>query len=125
MKTATQQDTFDHIFGSGATAHSWWEEEVWSFNPTTDAPDGWSVTLFTEDRDTGEEQKYTVTHATIMRAVRKMISGNTEWPRAGEPSQSAVREARNLIFKADDADLDADVADQVLQVAVFGHIIYG
>jgi hypothetical protein len=36
-----------------------------------------------------------------------------------------VRECRNLIFDADEVDFDADSADQLLQVAVLGEIVFG
>ncbi|MDH6123829.1 MULTISPECIES: hypothetical protein [unclassified Kitasatospora] len=125
MKAATQQDTWDAIFGSGCTGYSWWRGVAASFDMREDAPEGWSAVVRVDNPDGPGVLEFTVTHKDLMRAARKIASGKTEWPQYQGPGKETVREARNLVFNVDDADLDADSADQVPQVATLGRVIYG
>lgn len=115
----TAQDTYDIFIGSGALAYSWYQDIA---EGSTEA-DPWSVT-FTEDGDNGPEGEHTISHKTVMRAVRRIASKDGAEIRALAP---AVRkECQALVFKGpDDVDFDADMADQVLQVAAFGEVVYG
>jgi hypothetical protein len=127
MKTATEQDTFDHIFGSGATHYSWWLGVKWvkgiSEGGTVDP--GWECEVKADDGNDGTAT-VTVTHKTIMAAVRKIAEDKGE-DKGGIKylGDATKREARNLIFDADEADLDAAIADQVLQFIVLGEIVFG
>ncbi|MGW4446432.1 hypothetical protein [Streptomyces sp. NPDC004682] len=124
IKSATQQDTEGWIFGSGCLSYSWWgkcEKVGWDYDPETlEAPDGWKWSIECDDPEgfTGPIVKE-ITHADLMRAARKLAS-------KGFTLRDDVRqEARNLIFNADDADFDADMADVLLQTAVLGEVVYG
>lgn len=115
IKTASPQDTFDHVFGSGATSYSWWLDiEI----TNADTPE-WSARVRVEDGNDSTVTK-TVDHATVLAAARKVIK------RAPMYSSTAlVRECKNLIFDADNTDFDANSADELLQFIVLGEIVFG
>lgn len=121
MKYRTQADTYNHIIGAMPLTCSWYEHVTLTpddFTLDDTAYDGWSVEWY--DRDEGKT--FTVTHDDVMRAIRSMIR-RTDRPQY--VSDTAAREARNFLFNFDETDFDADTADQVLQVAAFGRVIYG
>jgi hypothetical protein len=123
IKTATKQDTYEWIFGSGLDTYSWWHEMRPEFDYGKDgsAPDDWLMVVRFEDP--GEEDEVrtaSVRHADIMRAVRKIARGNVRY--AGK---YLAKECRNMIFDVDAVDVDAGDADCILQVAVMGAIVYG
>jgi hypothetical protein len=123
MKTATPKDTWDHTIGAGGLQYAWWLEckRVKGVSDAGDAADDWEYEITADDGDDGEKT-VTVNHAAVMRAARKMASKDCTIPGVG---QIAKREARNLIFDADAADLDACAADEVLQVIVLGEVVFG
>lgn len=120
INSASQQDTYDHVFGAGIPSHyEWWINFEDSFEGY-DAPDGWTVTVTYEAPDTEERLNKVISHADIMRAARKIAEG-----KSNVVEQSLIKQCRNLVFNVDAADLDANDADAVLQVAVMGNTYFG
>jgi hypothetical protein len=123
MNTGKPQDTFDHTIGAGALQWSWWlDAKTTGIDGDGQADDGWTVALTVDD---GPESAPTTTvvlgHSEIMSAARKIMAGN-----AGRFVSDATRVAcRDLIFAADEADFDANTADELLQVAVLGEVVFG
>lgn len=125
MNEATPQDSEMHIFGAGIPSYyEWWhsfdrEREHQAEFPF-DAPDDWMYTVVAEDPETdGKTIRKEIRHSNIMQAARKIIE-------KGFDANSTIKsECRNLLFDVDAADLDAVIADAVLQVAVYGDIIFG
>jgi hypothetical protein len=121
MITASPQDTYDHIFGSGATSYSWWRglktEDI--DLETFKVEDGWSVLVTCEDGNDGR-RSVVVDHHAIMRYARRLISEPPQY--AGD---AVIRECKHLLFNAEETDFDADSADQLLQFIVLGEIVFG
>lgn len=120
VTAATPQDSYDHTFGTGATGYEWWHQA----RPAGVADDGtvrddWQVRV-TCDTGNGGEITLTVTHEVIMRAAAAITRTHPAYV-----GQATVRQCRNLLWHADDADFDADSGDQLLQVAVLGEIVFG
>lgn len=132
INTAGPQDTWDHTFGTGALTWEWWirvdqkgigpagdiETPDWSVKLTGGAPgfdhEGYPPEL-TEGEVTVE-----VTHKAVMSAARKVLKDRPRYA-----SAALIREARNLVFNVDEADFDAASGDELLQVVVFGDVVYG
>jgi hypothetical protein len=121
IKTASPQDTFDAIFGSGATMYSWWlnAEFTGIDSAGTIQTTDWTVKVPAENGDRGETTA-TVDHKSILKAARQIIKSAPKFA-----SDALVRESRNLIFDADELDFDANSADEILQVLVLGEIVFG
>jgi hypothetical protein len=121
IKTASPQDTYDHMFGSGATSYSWWlgtkttgvDMTAWK------AGDDWSVEVTADDGNDGETT-VTVDHAAVLKAARQVIKAQPQYS-----SDALLRECKHLIFDNDETDFDANSADELLQVIVLGQIIFG
>lgn len=119
----TPQDTYSIFIGSGALQYPWYE--MIAFNNVgddIDPPDNWSVTFelpreFTEN----ENKRYTLDHASIMRAVHKIVRGVA---RGVHPNGLVRKECRTLLRDVEDCDFDADLADCVLQVVAFNSVNY-
>lgn len=122
MKTATPQDTWDHTFGACGTMFSWWLDEKHSgVSASGDVQPGWTVELTIEDGETGDPVTKTVDHATVLKFARKIASREiTKFV-----GQRTVRECQNLVFRADEADFDSALADELLQVVMLGEVVYG
>jgi hypothetical protein len=126
---ATQQDTWDHIFGAGAASYDWWasiraEGEGWDF--TYPAPDGWGAVVEVDDPEAKGTRKIIVNHKLLMGAIRaiafrKIVTAHS----AQQPTAQCVTECRNFLFDRDATDFDAATADEVLQVATLGAVHYG
>lgn len=123
VNSATPGDTLDHAFGSGATSYSWWTATHY-LNFTVDqwvagtAPDDWEVELTAENPDGPGTVSKVVTHKTFMAAARRIVAGN---PKLNKVNTDACRD---LIFDADEADIDASIGDCILQVAMFNDTPY-
>jgi len=135
INSATPQDTLDHTIGAGATSWSWYigtAKEYYGDWPTGDTPDDWSVTLVMENPLEDGTVRVELTHKAVMSAARYVI-GNADktWQYRPEGrvymafSGDLIRECRNLIFSADEADLDAVVADELIQVVAFRTVHFG
>ncbi len=122
MKSATPEDTFDHTIGAGALSFEWWH----GVTPVVTAngagvPGNWEY-LITADNGMDGETTATLNHAAVMKAARKIANDKGDIKYL---SESAKRECRNLIFNADEADLDACISDELLQFIVLGEIVFG
>lgn len=116
----TAQDTYDIFIGSGALAYSWYQN-ITEGEPTEADP--WTVT-FTRDGGDGPEGEHTISHKTVMRAVRRIASKDGAEIRF--LAKDVRKECQALVFKGpEEVDFDSDKADQVLQVAAFGEVVYG
>lgn len=121
-------DTWVHLLGSGATDYEWYQELRYTPDNVGESDNrvdyrNWTFT-FTEYGDNGSTGKtYTIGHKDVMQAMRKMVSKD----RPEYVSDAAVRECKCFLDYAsrDDTDFDAATADEVLQVAAFGKVIYG
>lgn len=121
--------TWDHFIGSGALQYPWYGVE------SHDAPetDAWSLTFRdAEDPAEGEENRvYTLDHGRIMSAVcqlaRAYVARMEHNATVGDHDASTETTRQCCLFLADPdcADFDAITADEVMQVAAFGSIIYG
>ncbi len=120
LRTATPQDTYDHVFGSGALSYHWWLDTKTTGvdGETFKAADDWSVEVTAENGNDGEKT-VTVDHKAIMRAANKVIEDPPKYA-----SGSLSDQCKRLVFNADTADLDAAVADELLQVVVLGELVF-
>ena len=117
MEQATVEFTNDAFLGSGALSYTWYERV-----DIQESTDSWTL-IFWDDsvEPIGEtQQQYTVTHADVMRTAQAIAAGRI---RAGKECKANC--AHMIFGRLDDVDFDADTADQVLQAAAFGEIVYG
>lgn len=128
MPVITPQDTADIFIGSGALQWSWYWQVEMSGAPVgvPDGEDGWTLTFVAvhpdEATDDEDRRRYGIDDASILRAVRKIARGEVEALKHGVTR----RECQTLLFRGpDECDFDACSADNVMQVAAFGEVIYG
>lgn len=120
----TPQQTAGVFFGSGATSYPWWEitEAYGAFE--MDEPDDWSVVMIAlgDGTEPGGElvAQKTVTHDTIVLALNKIRRQGSDLG----VSTTAWQEAGIFLEDPDEADFDANSADEVLQVAVIGRVMF-
>lgn len=129
----TNQDIYDHIIGSGALTYSWYTDAVLHVGAHGDAV--WSMTLSGEDPEDSDETVLTEVTATSILGVCYDIVQDVTDNKYGVSERFGVaretrREAQNLLDAAldgleDDTDFNADTADQVLQVLLYGEVIFG
>lgn len=115
--TPTQFDTYLHILGSGALMYPWYIEITNNVTASWDdeaGHDGWEVTFM-------EDGRKVINHRAIMRAIRQCAGKK----RPRHVSDACAREARNFLLDRDATDFDSVTADEVIQVAVFGQVVYG
>ncbi|WP_331761024.1 hypothetical protein OG225_43135 (plasmid) [Nocardia sp. NBC_01377] len=121
MNQPTPQQTEDAIFsGCIPREYLWWKNfhRDWEYSDGTGAPDDW-VWIVTADHSTLDTLvSCEIRHADIIEAAREIASGQVEAARC-------VREqARALLHTPEDTDIDSIVADDILQVAVYGRIVF-
>jgi hypothetical protein len=116
MKSATPQDTQDHMLGSGALTWSWWLKADVTGEDTPD----WAVTLTCETGDESGTATAAISHAAVMTMARQVIRTRPQYA-----TSETIENCRNLVFNADETDFDACSADQLLQMLVLGEIIFG
>lgn len=122
----TGTDTWNHFALSGALSYGWYDVE--SHRPECD---DWILRF--RDATCPEDQRvYVLDHKRVMIAVHKcaraFIRHREGTPRPKFAQYVHVETMRQCcLFLADPdcADFDADTADQVLQVAAFGKVVYG
>lgn len=120
IDVANPQDTYDHLFGSGATSYSWWlGTKTTGVDEKFNASPDWSVEVTCDNGDEGETTK-TVTHQAALTAARQIA----KYP-PKHASDALVRECKNLLFHADETDFDANSGDELLQFIVLGEIVFG
>ncbi|MYX26073.1 hypothetical protein GTY75_05215 [Streptomyces sp. SID8381] len=124
-KRITQQETYDHIFGVGALTYSWWEgsKRSWKRNDMDEVPDGWTVALIAENPEAEGTVTGLVNHWSLIGAMNAIAHPHEPW--GVEAGPATMRECRAFLFDPDHSDFDAGTADCVLQVAVFGSVIFG
>lgn len=122
MSAATPQDTFDHLLGSGAFTFDWWHrhDDVHGVEWAGDVTSDWSLTLTCDDGDDGGVKSATISHQVIMATARSVVENPPAYA-----SKSLVRECQNLLDNPDEADFDAPMADELLQLIVLGEITFG
>lgn len=132
MNSASPQDTYDHMFGSGATSFDWWLK-VRALNHDASAleqPEDWQVEVTADDGNDGTKTVI-VDHKLVLKTARYVLANRGRMlttARGGSYpawSHALERECSNLVFRGDEADLDAGIADELLQLAVLGEVIYG
>lgn len=120
INAATPQDTEMHIFGAGIPHYPWWidctEEKKWedALNP----PDDWQYRVLATNPDGGPNLEKMVGHEEIMKAALQIIEGK------GGLNATIRQECSNLVFEVSDTDIDANMADAILQFIVFGDVPY-
>lgn len=121
INTATPQDTFDHMIGSGAFSWEWWQNvKVTGTQPDGgDATDDWEAEITADDGNDGTVT-VTIGHRDVMKAARAVLA---QPPRYA--STLLARECGHLVFNADETDFDAPLADELLQFMVLGEIVFG
>lgn len=121
MKTATPQDTFDHMLGSGAFQWEWWlSVKVTGVQPNGyDVTDDWKAEVTAENGDGGKTTA-TIDHKAVMKAARAVLADPPQYA-----SALLSRECSHLLFSNDETDFDAALADELLQFMVLGEIVFG
>lgn len=121
MTEFKESDVFDHFIGSGALAWEWWHETGHSgIDERGDAADGWHIEV--EFGVDGEDEVYPMVldaHR-IWKAIAACASGHLS-----TVSSTLAEECTLFILRPEHVDFDADTADQVLQVAACGKVVYG
>lgn len=122
-RTPTPRQTASTFFGAGATSYPWWEitDVFGAFD--TDEPDDWSVVLIAWHDIVSSEMagQKTINHDVIVDVVDEIRRNASELG----VSTDAWQECAMFLVAPDDADFDADMVDQVLQVAVMGKVTFG
>lgn len=103
------------IYGTGALTLPWWQDVT--YTTRDDSPEGnWQSVIFvTTDPDSGRVETRPIAPARILEALQTRYAGRFDELHAD------VREA----ITDDLGLLDAFEADAVLQIAVFGSVVYG
>ncbi|MFF3416803.1 hypothetical protein ACFYW9_19200 [Streptomyces sp. NPDC002698] len=117
--TPTQQDTYDHIFGSSFDIHSWWGPVRPDWDRREDAPHGWHVMVPVLDGDS-DWRNVMVTHSMILGAMGRLAEGDVKYA-----TDSVELECREFLKDPENADFDAATADEVMQMVTLGEIVYG
>ncbi|MDX3206084.1 hypothetical protein [Streptomyces scabiei] len=117
------QDTYDHIFGASFDMWSWWGVVRSEWDQRGGAPDFWNVIVPIDDpyKD-GPALEMVVTHNILLGAMRRIVDGRV----SKYVSQYTYQECVSFLKDGPEhADFDADSADQVMQVATLGEVVYG
>ncbi|MFE9456002.1 hypothetical protein [Streptomyces californicus] len=118
----TPQETYIHIFGSGFDTWSWWGGIAPQWDQREDAPDFWNVAVPVEDPYKDGWLQMVVTHNILLGAMRRIADGRV----SKYVSQYTYEECVAFLKDGPDhADFDAGAADQVMQVATLGEVVYG
>lgn len=123
MQKISAQNTYDHIIGSGALSYGWYLPVEIPDDPESTGADTWMLRFKELDDDGETGREFTVTHEDIVRAIRKLAGKDGADVRY--LTSVCRQECRHLLFDRDAADFDSATADEVIQFAVFGQIIYG
>lgn len=124
MYTKTSPNVETWIMGSGLLdAYPWWvisEDRCEREDQYFTALEGWEWIVTPLDPDSEEPgEPVTITHGTLMDAIRKVTKG-------AEVSKACRAACWLVVFGRDDeVDFDAASADEVLQIAVYGEVVFG
>lgn len=119
----SQQDTYDHIFGSCFDMYGWWGAVRPEWDQRERAPHGWSVLVPVRDADRDGDNKWRttmVTHSVLMGAIRRIADGSVH---KYVPSE-AKDACKDFLQDPESADFDADSADVVMQVACLNEVAF-
>lgn len=120
MTKVTPDDTASHFIGSGALSWEWWQivsMEGIDFIDT--CADDWRVFVTVE-----EYGAFEFNHQVLTRAIRKIAA--KEGKNIEFLPERVRKECHKFVFgNLDDVDFDAGDADCVMQVAVFGKVVFG
>lgn len=128
MTEVTQREVFDHVFGSGALDYPWYgsvryqndlAETAWK---TSEECDGWEFVIAMEDPNTGEFESRLFNHSVLLQALHRAADQSRP---VRYLERMTSREAQVLLEEPEHADLDASAADEILQIAAFGEVVYG
>lgn len=115
------------IFGSGALTYSWWQgwERAfpWELDEHDEPPAHWAYKITAEDPMGDGTITAFVTHWSLIGAMNAIAHPHEPWGVDAGPA--ALHECRAFLFDPDHADFDANTADIVLQVAVYGEAHFG
>lgn len=136
MTHPTQQQTEEVIFGAGADVYEWWRAPLraeafqmqFDYAEGRVAPDGWVFLVHVENPDGEGTVAVQITHHVLITTLERVA--NEAWGplRVGRTAPSLEARRNVQAFLADpegSTDIDADTADQVLQVAALGGVVYG
>lgn len=125
----TPQDSYDQIIGSGALTYPWYVSyaETGIDHGSGDVLiTGWSVDIEIEDPDDEDMSiAFTVSHQALYDALHLISTSRAFEPRPENLSDVTINQACLILRDTDRADFDAATADEVLQVMVFGGVVYG
>lgn len=117
--------TYVLIFGSGADGYSWWKDlngnAITRRGTPSDDFTGWSIDVTMETGE-GDTITKTIDHQAIMDAVHIITNPDS---RPKYVPESVVEDMRQLHNRKLDADIDANAADILIQVAVLGEVVFG
>lgn len=102
----TDEDIETHIFGSGFQTWEWWhnfESFDWGYRIHAENP--------VNDNDFSRDCSYD----DIRRTVGEILSGKHDF---------TIARAQLANGNVDEMDLDSDGADQIMQIAVFGEVVF-
>lgn len=138
INSAKPTDTADLIMGAGSTGFSWYRgsERSHIWDRASNPYENWHVTLLMEDINSADEDdniRVTLDHKAVMKQARYVVAnkgkmrpparpGGKEWPAW---SQALERECTNLVFNVDACDFDAASADELIQLAAYGEVVFG
>jgi hypothetical protein len=111
VRYALDDEWMDCLIEMAGYGMTYWAHEAW------EDEDGASYTVVWYDEGTTVKNTKTVSRGALARAVQKILSRQTN---LGSHACDAVM---NAVLDA--GDIDADVADSVVQVALFGTAVYG
>jgi len=112
------------FFGADATSYAWWDVADAHGAFEMDEPNDWWVDLvIMGDADYGEVMgRKTVSHGVLMATIADIAENGSEIRGLAPDVQ---QECAAFLDDPDDTDFDADMADQVLQHAVLGEVVFG
>lgn len=136
MNPATARDTADLIIGSGADQYDWYQgsESAHVWDESGNAFDDWHVTYLMIDADdpnTEPVRRVDFDHRVVMKWARYVLANpvkmlrtttGTEYPAW---SDALERECRHLVFNVQECDFDASSADELIQLAAYGEVVFG
>jgi hypothetical protein len=131
LRKATPGDTLSHFMGAGATEYSWYRRvDLSATGPAVSADDimtwdratGWSAVIRVENPEADGSLTRTVGHAEVMAAART-IADPARRPKY--VTAACVMSCKDLFRDLYMVDFDAATADEVLQVALYGEVVFG
>lgn len=114
------------IFGSGALTYphwiAWERAFPWVLDDQENPPENWAYKITAQNRCGEEPVTAFVTHASLMASMHAIMHPTEPW--GVEAGLTTRLECRAFLYDPEQADFDADTADEVLQVAVFGGVFF-